>query len=383
MTRKKLAEEREINLGIGNSETRKMNERLEVMTERVNSELPVAAQNACAPVVEVGSEVEQIRLSEWVGQRKFSAALQKLLTVSDLVELQKMKEIKAYKGLRVIGPEGNPLTVSSFSDLCDAIGASEQHVNEQLLNLRTFGPEFLSFADQSIGYREMRQLRKLPEDKREALAQIAASGTKDDVLEAAYDAIEAERKRTDELTVKNAELGEDLKLAERRAKNLDTECERKDMQIKRLSSSKARCTAFLERTEDIRAECLALQAEAELPIAALQKLFNEVNAEDASLTEHREQLEQVWIAAHVVFAKALNVIQHLCDTVVDGGVPMPDRISGTHIMTPAEAQRWILDYPMILNRHEAEAANRKEARDAAKPKGPGRPKGSSNKGAEE
>lgn len=328
----------------------------------------------------IAADIEQIQLSEWIGQRKFSAALQKLLTVSDLVELQKMKDSKAYKGLLVIGPEGKPLTVSSFGDLCDAIGGSEPHINEQLLNLRTFGSEFLQFADQSIGFREMRALRKLPSDQREALAQIAVTGNKEDVLEAAYEAIEQERNKRSELEVKAAELGEDLKLAERRAKNLDAECERKDMQIKRLSSSKARCTEFLERTEDIRSECLALQAEAELPLAALKKLFDEINDEDASLPEQRVQLEHVWMTAHVVFARALSMIEHLHDTVP---CPMPDRINGTHIMSPAEAQRWLLDYPMIENRHAAEAATRQEKREAAKPKGPGRPKGSGNKAGTE
>ncbi len=381
MTQKKLAEEREINLGIG-----AVNPDLDVaqLREQEVEAKPLSGEvSAALPATEEGS---RDLLNQLLGQAQAFNAASNLLQTFGVSKLAYVKENKLYRALKGMAAPNmfGVFLEGTWEEFCGLLGMSDEKANQDIANLRAFGEEALeSMSRMGIGYRELRQFRKLPEDKREALALIATTGTKDDVLEAAYDAIEAERKRTDELTVKNAELSEDLKLAERRAKNLDAECERKDMQIKRLSSSKARCTAFLERTEDIRAECLALQAEAELPIAALQKLFNEVNAEDASLTEHREQLEQVWIAAHVVFAKALNVIQHLCDTVVDGGVPMPDRISGTHIMTPAEAQRWILDYPMILNRHEAEAANRKEAREAAKPKGPGRPKGSSNKGAEE
>lgn len=368
----------EIDLGIG-----AVNPELDVVQRRDASVPAVSVSGEVVDSAEIGfAEINQL-----IGQIQMANSFARFADVVSLQKLAHIKETKAYKaskGVTVNLPNGEIADVGTWDGFCQALGMSASKVDEDLINLRVFGEQALENLSRiGAGYRELRQWRKLPQSQREALALIATTGTKDDVLEAAYDAIEAERKKTDELTVKNAELSEDLKLAERRAKNLDAECERKDMQIKRLSSSKARCTGFLERTEDIRAECLALQAEAELPIAALQELFNEVNAEDASLTEHREQLEQVWIAAHVVFAKALNVIQHLCDTVVDGGVPMPDRISGTHIMTPAEAQRWILDYPMILNRHEAEAANRKEARDAAKPKGPGRPKGSSNKGAEE
>ena len=50
-------------------------------------------------VTDSPKELNQLQLSEWIGQRKFSAALQKLLTVSDLVELQKIKETKSYKGV--------------------------------------------------------------------------------------------------------------------------------------------------------------------------------------------------------------------------------------------------------------------------------------------
>lgn len=329
---------------------------------------------------DAGGEVDQIRLSEWIGQRKFSAALQKLLTVSDLVELQKMKESKSYKGLRVISQDGNPLMVSSFFDLCESIGASEPHVNEQLLNLRTFGPEFLSFADKSIGYREMRQLRRLPSDQREALAQIASTGTKDDVLEAAYEAIEAERSKRSELEVQNADLSDDLKMAEKRGKNLDAEIERQELKIKKLSSARQRCTDFLDRTEEIRAECMALQAEAELPLAAIEKLFIDLCREPEA-PEWRQQVEQVWITAHVIASRAAHMVGEVRGLGLT--LSLPDHIGGTHILTPAEAQRWLLDYPMIANRHEAEAAQRKEAREAARPKGPGRPKGSTNKAAEE
>ena len=339
---------------------------------------PVVMSVAETGEIVESAEVDQIHLSEWVGQRKFSAALQKLLTVSDLIELQKIKESKSYKGLRVIGVDGKPLTVCRFGDLCDAIGSSEPHINEQLLNLRTFGPDFLKFADESIGFREMRSLRKMPEDKREALALIAKSGSKDDVLEAAYDLIEQERAAAAEITVKHAELAEDLKLAERRAKNLDAECERKDSQIKRLSQAKVRTTEFLIRTEEIREEAMALQFASELHLNSLKKLFEET---DAAAPEGMLQQETLWIVANTIAARALDVIEHM--KAIGSPDAQPARPMQRHLLTPDEAVRWLQDYPLIENRFAAEQALRQEKRDAAKPKGPGRPKGSPNKGAEE
>ena len=124
---------------------------------------------------------------------------------------------------------------------------------------------------------------------------------------------------------------------------------------------------------------MALQLGAELNLNSLQKLFEEVRAEDPSLPEWKLQIEQIWVTAHVVAARALDMVERMKDGVRDG--EMPERVMGQHILTPAEAQRWMLDYPMIENRHAADAAARQEKRDAAKPKGPGRPKGSTNKTA--
>lgn len=185
--------------------------------------------------------------------------------------------------------------------------------------------------------------------------------------------------KADLMTV--AELREEITLLKRREKNYEAEIERAQSLAKRLMESKKRTTEFLPRTEEIREECMALQLEAELPINSLQKLFEEVNAEDPALPEWRLQIEQIWITAHAVTARALDMLERIDDPALAGD--MPERIQGHHILSPAEAARWLLDYPMIENRHAAEKATRQEKRDAAKPKGPGRPKGSPNKVAGE
>ncbi|MGB7650888.1 MAG: hypothetical protein WBL62_06820 [Gallionella sp.] len=165
--------------------------------------------------------------------------------------------------------------------------------------------------------------------------------------------------------------------------NLRAQLETEQARSKRLleASNKPRLTQFLDRTEAVRGECIALQTEAELPINALQMLFEEVNAEDSMQAEWHLQMEQLWVAAHIVAARAVSMIERMNAVVrVDD---MPTRITGTHLLTPAEAERWLLDAPMIVNRHEAEKALRQTKRDEAQPKGRGRPAGSRNKGAAE
>jgi hypothetical protein len=133
-----------------------------------------------------------------------------------------------------------------------------------------------------------------------------------------------------------------------------------------------RLTDFQPRTEEIRAECMALQLEAELPINGLQMLFMEVAEEDRSLPEWKLQMEQVWVTAHVVAARAADMIHSMKSSV--RASDMPERAMGPHILTKKEAERWLLSYSTIANRYEAEKALRQAKRDEEKPRGPGRPK---------
>ena len=348
------------------TETNNQNARLAGIVERVNSG---------------SSDEAQIRLSEWMGQRKFSSALQKLLTVSDLVELQKMKDSKAYKGLKVLSAEGSLLTVSSFGEVCSAIGGSEQHINEQLLNLRVFGPGFMEFADQSLGYREMRSLRKVPEDERAALIEAATAGDKDQLLDLVESMMAKHAKAKETLQAEKAGVAADLAAEQRFNANLTASLERAEIQVKGLLDGR-RLTQFEPRTEDMRAECMALQLGAELPMNALRKLIDETVAEDTAAPEWALRMDHLWIAAHAVLARAIDLVEDLRGLCPVDGVDMPDRPRGEHILTQEEALRWVQDYALIENRFEAQQAVRQQKRDEAKPKGPGRPKGSANKAKE-
>ncbi|WP_209022512.1 H-NS family nucleoid-associated regulatory protein [Rhodocyclus gracilis] len=179
--------------------------------------------------------------------------------------------------------------------------------------------------------------------------------------------------RADMMTV--AELKEEIKALQRREKNYEAQLERATHQVQNLMKAKTRTTEFLLRTEEIREECMSLQLGGELHLNSLRKLFDEV---DTQAPEGMLQAEHVWIAANALAARALDLLDYLQARAPEG---MPDRPQARHLLTPEEAQRWLLDYPLIENRHAAEAAVRESRREASRPRGPGRPKGSSNKSA--
>ncbi len=90
---------------------------------------------------------------EVIGRIQGLGMISKFADVSNLMWLKGVKEQKIYRDLPEIG---------TWDKFCDYIGISRQKVDEDLLNLRAFGEEFLTTVSSlSVGYRELRKLRQL------------------------------------------------------------------------------------------------------------------------------------------------------------------------------------------------------------------------------
>jgi len=134
---------------------------------------------------------------EAMGMLKGFNFIGKLLTVSSLKVLHEIKNSKKYKGLSYINQDGKLLTVSSWADYCRACGLTEKKVDEDLLNLSKLGEDFLENSQRlGLGYRDLRKLRKLPEDARAEIvdAEFSESADKEELLE-----------KIEELTAKHAQ----------------------------------------------------------------------------------------------------------------------------------------------------------------------------------
>lgn len=249
----------------------------------------------------------------------------------------------------------------SFKEWIDESGLTEMRVYECIRIAKFYArlPEASRAKALTIGKKHALLLASLPQ---EVIDQAAESGN--DLIE-----------KADMMTV--SELKAEIKSAQNREKNYDAELERLRLQVARLSKEKSRTTTFLLRTEEIREECMALGLGVELNLNSLQKLFEELNAEDTRLPEWRLQMETIWVAAHIAAARATDMIELLRNNVaVDG---MPDRVMGQHQLTADEAARWVLDSALIANRHEAQTHLRQMRREEAQPRGRGRPKNPSSK----
>lgn len=133
---------------------------------------------------------ERDLVHELLGQAKMAGALEKFSRIAFLFKLKIVKENKLYKGLRgKKSPHGAEFS-GTWEGFCALIGKSVDQVDRDIANSEAFGQEALEALTRiGFGYREFRQLRKLPEDQKTALIEAARSGDKDGVLELAEELI--------------------------------------------------------------------------------------------------------------------------------------------------------------------------------------------------
>jgi|GEM_PF-2020680 len=319
---------------------------------------------------------ERDLINQLLGQAQAAAAISQISQTIGVSKLAFVKETKAYRGLKGMSANGLELK-GTWVEFCNLLGISDEKANTDIANLNMFGQEALeSMTRMGVGYRDLAQYRKLPDDERSALIEAAKSGDKDQLLDLAESLIEKHIKEKAELTDKAAGLEQDLKDTGKRINNMNSEIERLEMVNERLGQKKERLTKFEELTEVVRDECMHLQAGFELNLTSLQKLFEHVFYAEPT-PEQKQRVDQVYIAVSVAASRALMILQTMRDLIPEGYEP--DRIQAQHILTPEEAQRWSLDYSMIENKHNAEKVARDNKRELDKPKGRGRPAGSKNK----
>lgn len=180
--------------------------------------------------VELAYTEDRDLLNQLIGQIQMTDAISKLTTVVGLTKLKHIKETKLYRALagkKGVDRDGNEIAdVGTFEGFCLAIGSTRQKVDEDLLNLRVFGEEAMdNLARIGAGYRELRQLRKLPEDQQTALIEVAKLGDKESFIELAEEIIIKHAKEKESLTAENVDLKADHealgKVVEDKNKKLD------------------------------------------------------------------------------------------------------------------------------------------------------------------
>lgn len=199
------------------------------------------SQNAVALAAKQMTQ-DMAEAHEVMGMIKAFSFVEKLATVSNLKILAELKENKKYKGLSYVNAEGKLETVSTWEQFCTACGLGKRKIDEDLANLSTFGEEFLETSQRlGLGYREMKKLRKLPEEARAEIveADYSEATDKEDLIE-----------KIEELSVKHAKEKENLtKQLEAAKSNYEAQAKvlaNKNDQIDRLDTELAKKTKAIE-----------------------------------------------------------------------------------------------------------------------------------------
>lgn len=159
---------------------------------------------------------ERDLLNQLLGQAQMADAISKFSRTVRLSKLAYVKEHKLYQQLAGKQmPNGSALR-GTWEEFCILLGYSKDKVDLDLQNLHAFGEEALeSMSSMGIGYRELRQYRKLPEDQKQALIEVAKAGDKEGFVELAEEIIAKHAKEKETLAAQVKEAQAEMQAKDR------------------------------------------------------------------------------------------------------------------------------------------------------------------------
>lgn len=176
----------------------------------------VAAVDGLAQL-QAGYGEERDLANQLLGQAQMADSFAKFsltVSVSKLAFVRENKLYKAFKGKK--SADGQRFLSGTWDEYCDLLGRSRQQVDEEISNLKSFGEQALeSMSAMGIGYRELRQYRKLPEDQKQALIEVAKAGDKEGFVELAEEIIAKHAKEKEQLTAQVEEAKATLEAKDR------------------------------------------------------------------------------------------------------------------------------------------------------------------------
>ncbi|HHG4749878.1 TPA: hypothetical protein ACWV9D_000459 [Pseudomonas aeruginosa] len=253
-----------------------------------------------------GMHEERDLVNQLLGQVQMADSFAKFSATVAVSKMAHVKENKLYRALKGQKNRDGRGFSGTWEEFCELLGTSAPKVNEDISNLRQFGEEALeSMSRMGIGYRELRQWRKLPDDARSALIEAAKQGNKDAVEYLAEELIATHTKEKAALEKKVEDLEGSYEAQGRLLANTT-----ENLQNTKLDLEKARrhveTMTVDQRATELREEVTSLAYEVEIDIMGkLRKGF-------AKLTEQAEE----YGGDHRAFQAALVIhLESLLETV--------------------------------------------------------------------
>lgn len=155
-------------------------------------------------------------VNQLLGQAQAFQAAGNLLQTFGVSKLALVKENKLYQQLSGMKTPNGLELKGTWVEFCQLLGMSDEKANQDIANLHAFGEEALEQMQRiGIGYRELRQYRKLPEDQKQALIEVAKAGDKEGFVELAEEIIAKHAKEKEQLTAQVEEAQATLEAKDR------------------------------------------------------------------------------------------------------------------------------------------------------------------------
>ena len=136
-------------------------------------------------------EAERDLANQLLGQAQMADAFGKFSVTVTTSKLAYVKEHKLYRSIKgQKSRNGSGFLSGTWDEYCALLGMSVEKADLDIANLRAFGEEALeSMSKMGIGYRDLRQFRRLPADQKSELIEAAKAGDTATLLELAEDLI--------------------------------------------------------------------------------------------------------------------------------------------------------------------------------------------------
>ncbi len=159
---------------------------------------------------------ERDLLNQLLGQAQMADAFEQFSRTVRTSKLAYVRENKLYRALKGMSTANGSHFSGTWDEFCQLLGTSRDKVELDIANLKAFGEEALeSMSRMGIGYRELRQYRRLPEDQKLALIEVAKAGDKDGFLDLAEEMIARHAKEKEQLTTQVEEAKATLEAKDR------------------------------------------------------------------------------------------------------------------------------------------------------------------------
>lgn len=263
----------------------------------VNEEAVNVIQNLGA--IAQGLQDERDLVNQLLGQAQMAGAFEDFSRTVRTSKLAYVKENKLYRAIAgKKAPNGSEFS-GTWAEFCSVLGISVDKADMDIANLRAFGEEALeSMTRMGIGYRELRQWRRLPDDAKSALIEASQQGNLEAVQYLAEELIHTHTKEKGELQKKLTDtqadydaLGEVLSKKNAELDRTKQDLEKAKRRIETMSADDA--------AKELRQEVVGIAFEAEADISGKLRAAFESLEQHASETGNDHRAFQAQLIAHL------------------------------------------------------------------------------------